>query len=234
MSATQRSWVEQAQSDTFKRNDAQTIQRATLEENHDYTEVLDISAANKLGFDSLDKISSDSLLMYICSSNDDAVRGFPGGMRATASITFGVPATNDTVVINGTTCTKVAAGPGANEFVTIAQLEVLADAIANIDSSASATAVSLAAAAGGTAGNAYTLALGGGNTGSMAISGATFAGGAATDEWGDEYKLSTGTNPFDANNAQTGPLSAFGYCGLLILRDGEADGDIIIAAAIAN
>jgi len=234
MAAASCAWVEDTRTDSQKRTDSATTLRCTLTNNHDYSAVLDISAVNRLSFDSLDKISSDSLLMYLSSSGDDTLRGFPGGARATASITYGVPVANDTVVINGTTCTYVAAAPGANQFSSIAELEVLAEAIANIDSSASATVVSLAAAAGGTAGNAYTLALGGGNTGTMAISGATFSGGSATDEWGDEYKLATNTNPFAAANAQTGPLSVGGYRGLLVLRSGEADGAIIVAASIAN
>ena len=85
----------------------------------------------------------------------------------------------DTVVVNGTTCTCVAASPAANQFSTIAELEVLTEAIANINSTQDGTKVYLTADAPGTGGNAYTLSLGGANAGTMSISGATFSGGVA-------------------------------------------------------
>lgn len=96
---------------------------------------------------------------------------------AVGSITYGVPVDGDTVLVNGTTCTKVAAAPGANEFSNIAELEALCEAVAGINSTENGTVVSLTAATPGSAGNALTLSLGGGNTGTMAISGATFTGG---------------------------------------------------------
>lgn len=103
-------------------------------------------------------------------------------MAATAafgSITYGVPVISDTVVVNGTTCTYVAAAPTANQFSNIAELEALIEAIALVTSTQNGTVVSIVADTAGTAGNAITLALGGGNAGTMAISGATLSGGSA-------------------------------------------------------
>lgn len=98
-------------------------------------------------------------------------------VAATGSITYGVPVNADTVIVNGTTLTKVAAAPAANEFTDIAELEALIEALAGINASENGTVVSITAATAGYAGNAITLALGGGNTGTMSISGATLTGG---------------------------------------------------------
>jgi hypothetical protein len=94
---------------------------------------------------------------------------------AGATLTGGV--NGDTVVVNGTTCTCVASSAGANEFTNITELEALVEAVALIDSSQNGTVVSILAATAGAAGNSLTLALGGSNTGTMAISGATLTGG---------------------------------------------------------
>ena len=98
-------------------------------------------------------------------------------VAATGSITFGVPVNTDTVIVNGTTLTKVAVAPAANEFTSIAELEALVEALTGISSSENGTVVSITAETAGFAGNSITLALGGGNTGTMAISGATLTGG---------------------------------------------------------
>jgi phage tail sheath gpL-like len=95
---------------------------------------------------------------------------------ASGSITYGVPVDGDTVIVNGTTLTKAAAG-GAAEFSTIGELEALIEALTGINSSENGTVITITAASRGAAGNAITLALGGGNTGTMAISGATLTGG---------------------------------------------------------
>lgn len=95
---------------------------------------------------------------------------------ASGSITYGVPVDGDTVIVNGTTFTKAAAG-SATEFSTIGELEALIEALTGINSSENGTVITITAAARGAAGNAITLALGGGNTGTMAISGATLTGG---------------------------------------------------------
>ncbi len=234
MTANKKSWTEQAQADTVKKNDAQTTYRVTLSNNQDYSEVLDISGARTMMLDSLNNISSDTLKIYIASANTAAVRGFPGGDFATGSITYGAPAVGDTVVIDGTTCTCVAAAPGANEFSNITELEALVDAVSGVNSYADATAIHISASAGGTAGNSITLAVGVGNTGTMAVSGATLSGGAATDEWGEEYLNNTGVNPFAVANAQILGISAVGLCALIVVRDGEADGDINFAVSITN
>lgn len=94
---------------------------------------------------------------------------------AGATLTGGV--NGDTVIVNGTTCTCVASAPGANEFSSIVELEALVEAIALIDSSQNGTVVTVQAATAGAAGNSLTLALGGSNTGTMTISGATLTGG---------------------------------------------------------
>lgn len=83
----------------------------------------------------------------------------------------------DTVIVNGSTFTCVASSPGANEFSSITELEVLCEAVADVNASENGTVVSLVSATAGAAGNSKTLALGGSNAGSMSISGATFTGG---------------------------------------------------------
>lgn len=96
---------------------------------------------------------------------------------ATGSITFGAPDNGDTVIVNGNTFTKVAAAPGAGEFTDITELEALVEAVTGVNSSENGTVITVDAATPGAAGNAITLALGGGNTGTMTISGATLTGG---------------------------------------------------------
>lgn len=98
-------------------------------------------------------------------------------VAATGSITYGAPDNGDTVIVDGNTFTKVAAAPGAGEFSTIAELEALVEAVAGVNSSEDGTTVSITAATPGAAGNSITLALGGGNTGTMSVSGATLTGG---------------------------------------------------------
>lgn len=67
--------------------------------------------------------------------------------------------------------------PGANEFSSIAELEALVEAVALITSVVDGGDIDITADANGVAGNAITLALGGGNTGTMTVSGATLTGG---------------------------------------------------------
>jgi hypothetical protein len=102
---------------------------------------------------------------------------FPGA-RATGTITYGVPVNGDTVTVNGTVLTK-AASLGAAAFSTIAELNTLINALANISSVSDGSVITITADEPGTAGNAYTLARAG--TGTLAVSGATFSGGQATD-----------------------------------------------------
>ena len=97
-------------------------------------------------------------------------------VAATGSITYGVPVADDTVTVNGTTFTYVAAAPGAGEFSTIGELEALVEAVTGVNSSENGTVVSIAAAVAGVAGNAITLARAG--AGTLAVSGATLTGGA--------------------------------------------------------
>ena len=99
--------------------------------------------------------------------------------RASGYIDYGAPANGDTVIVDGNTFTKVAAAPGAGQFSNITELEALVEAVSGITSSVSGQRILVAATAPGTAGNSKTLALGGGNTGTMSISGATLTGGVA-------------------------------------------------------
>lgn len=92
-----------------------------------------------------------------------------------ATLTGGV--NGDTVIVNGTTLTCVASGAGANEFTDITSLEVLTEALSDINSSENGTVVTLTSATAGSSGNSKTLALGGANAGTMTISGANFTGG---------------------------------------------------------
>lgn len=85
----------------------------------------------------------------------------------------------DTVVVNGTTFTCVDAGATGNQFTSAATLATLINALANINAANSSGTITIKADAVGTTGNTYTLALGGSNTGTLAISGATLTGGAA-------------------------------------------------------
>lgn len=101
--------------------------------------------------------------------------------KASGSITFGTPVDNDTIIVNGTTLTKVAETPGANEFTNIAELEALIEALTGINSSQDGTVITVEAATAGSAGNEITLALGAENAGDMEISGATLTGGADSD-----------------------------------------------------
>lgn len=233
MPAVERTFTAQDQVSVRKR-DAQSIFRVTLTADYDYAE-LDISGASEISLDSLGSISADTIKAYFASANTAAVRGVPGGGAvATGSITYGVPATADTVIVNGNTFTKVAAAPGAGEFTSISELEALVEAVALIHSSQDGTTITIDADAGGTAGNAITLALGGGNTGTMAISGATLTGGTDTDEWGSNYLNDAGVNPFAAANDKIVGLNVVGMNRLRIVRSGIADGDITFAVGIRN
>lgn len=114
--------------------------------------------------------------------------GIDSETAATGSITYGAPADTDTVIVNGTTFTKVAAAPGAGEFTSIAELEALIEALTGINSSQDGTTIAITSQATGAGGNAITLALGEENTGTMAISGATLTGGV------DGHTITVGLN----------------------------------------
>lgn len=111
--------------------------------------------------------------------------------HAVGSVTFGVPVDTDTIVVNGNTFTKVAAAPGAGEFTNAAELEALIEAVAGINSSVADGVITVVAAAPGAAGNAITLELGVGNTGTMTISGATLTGG-VDQTYTDVFELPDG------------------------------------------
>lgn len=105
--------------------------------------------------------------------------GIGTGIAAVGYITYGVPVNTDTVTVNGTTFTKVAASPTGNQFTTIAELTALVDALANITATQNGTIITVRASDTGEAGNAYTLARAG--TGTLSVSGATLTGGVNGD-----------------------------------------------------
>lgn len=99
-------------------------------------------------------------------------------VAATGTITYGAPLNGDTVEVNSVIFTKVASAPTSSQFSTIANLTTAIDALPNVTATHDGTTITIVAATVGTGGNAYTLALDGDNTGTMAVSGAgTLAGG---------------------------------------------------------
>lgn len=95
-------------------------------------------------------------------------------IAAVGTITYGAPANDDTIVVDGTTFTKKASGNGTTEFSTIAELNTLINGLASVNSSSDGTTITITAASKGTAGNSITLS----KTGSaLTLSGATLAGG---------------------------------------------------------
>lgn len=103
------------------------------------------------------------------------------GAKASQTITYGVPVAGDHITVNGNSFTCVTANPDANEFTDIASLTALIAALPDITATADATTITVVAEAYGAEANAYTLALGAGNTGTMAVGGATLAGGVHAD-----------------------------------------------------
>jgi hypothetical protein len=97
-------------------------------------------------------------------------------VKATGSITYGIPVEGDTVVVDGTTLTY-SLTPGAGIFANISELEVLVEAVTGINSTEDGTTVSITSTLTGVLGNAQTLAVGVGNTGTMSVSGPTLTGG---------------------------------------------------------
>lgn len=126
---------------------------------------------------------------YLYLDREKHIKPFLGiakGTYAVATITYGSPVNDDTVVVNGSTFTKKASGNGTTQFSTIAELTSLINALANIHATNDGSIITITADAVGEAGNAYTLALGGSNSGTMAISGATFTGGTSGNTSKDE------------------------------------------------
>lgn len=98
-------------------------------------------------------------------------------VAATGSITYGSPVATDTVVVDGNTFTCVAATPAAGEFSSISELTALVTALASVNATDNGTVISIVAATKGVAGNALALSVGGGNTGTLAVSGAHLTAG---------------------------------------------------------
>lgn len=95
---------------------------------------------------------------------------------ATGFIRFGTPVNGDIVIVNGVSFTK-AASAGAAAFVTIADLATRIDASTDLVATVVGGVINIVAAAPGAAGNAFTLALGVGNTGTLVVSSPTLRGG---------------------------------------------------------
>lgn len=161
-----------------------------------------------------------------------------GADYATGSITYGAPDVGDTVIVDGNTFTCVASGAGAGEFSDITELEALVEAVTGVNSAVDGGDINITAAARGVAGNAITLALGVGNTGTMDISGATLTGGvdgdtitvdsnlytcvvgtAGSDEFSDADELAalidaeSGLNAANADGVITVNVDAVGTAG---------------------
>lgn len=110
-----------------------------------------------------------------------ALDGANAGDMAISGATLAGGTDGDIITVAGQSFTCVVGATGANEFAAIADLTSLVDALANISATDDGSTVTIVADARGTAGNAITLALGGSNAGTMAISGATLAGGVDGD-----------------------------------------------------
>lgn len=96
--------------------------------------------------------------------------------KATGTITFGTPVAGDKVFLGTNRFLKVTTVTGPNQFTNIASLTTLIDALADFVATDDGTTITITAADYGFAGNVK-LAVGGQNTGTMAVSGATLTGG---------------------------------------------------------
>jgi len=97
--------------------------------------------------------------------------------KATGTITFGTPGNGDTVSVDGHNFRKVAATPGANEFVVIADLTTLIQALSNVNATDDGSTITVVAAAYGLAGNAIVMSIDPENIGDLTLSGTHLTGG---------------------------------------------------------
>lgn len=143
-------------------------------------------------------------LADVTATDDGSTIAIVAAANGTAgnSITLSVDGDNTgTLAVSGATLTGGVADPGANEFVTIAGLTALVNALATVTATNNGTTITITAATAGTAGNSITLAKGVGNSGTLDISGATLTGGDDANTIGALTLRVTGT---DANgDAQT-------------------------------
>jgi hypothetical protein len=102
-------------------------------------------------------------------------------VAARGYINYGVPVNDDTVIVEGNTFTKVAATPGVTEFTSISELAALIGAVTDLSATVYGNYIVIEAETAGAAGNAYTLAVGETNAGTLAVSGETLEGGKEED-----------------------------------------------------
>lgn len=135
-----------------------------------------------------DNISAANLALWFRGTVES--RTEVGSTKATGTVTFAnAPAAGDTVTINGTVFTFVAANPVGTQLIPAANATAQATAFAamvntvtaatGVTAAAAAGVVTLTAAAAGVVGNAITLAEAGTD---ITVSGATLTGGADVSE----------------------------------------------------
>lgn len=148
--------------------------------------------------------------------------GGAAAIAATGTVTYGSPSNADTITVSGQVFTKVASGPAANEFSTIAELTALIQALTNVNATDNGSVITITAATAGAAGNAITLS----KTGSaLTLSGATLSGGANIVSATGTITLSNNPTVID-NPTPVGPVSLMGGVdGLSSLDDDDWIGD---------
>jgi len=149
--------------------------------------------------------------------------GGADAIAATGTILYGAPDDGDTVTVDGTTFTKVAAAPGANEFTAIAELTALIDVLANVDAVDDGVTITITASVAGAAGNAIAMAQNSIN--GLTLSGPTLGGG--LDAIAATGSITFSTDPVTVDNpAPVGPVNlAGGDDGIENIDDDDWIGD---------
>lgn len=149
--------------------------------------------------------------------------GGSDAVPATGSVLYGAPDDGDTVTIDGTTFTKVAAAPGLDEFTVIAELTALIDGLANVNAVDDGVTISITASAAGDAGNAIAMAQNSIN--GLTLSGPTLQGG--LDAIAASGTIIFNTDPITVDNpAPAGPVNLDGGAdGIVNIDDDDWIGD---------
>lgn len=111
-------------------------------------------------------------------------------VAAEGTIVYGIPDDGDTLTIDGTLFTKVAAAPGPDEFTNIAELTALVDALESVGASDDGITITVSATAPGVAGNAIAMA-------QNSLNGLTLSG--PTLEGGEDAVAATGSITFSTD-----------------------------------
>jgi len=119
--------------------------------------------------------------------------------HASGVITYGVPVAGDTITVGATLLTCVAATPGAGEFSSIAELELLIEAISGLSSAVVDGTIVVEKDAPGSAGDAILLSLGGLNTGTMLVSAPNLQGGVDFTVT-EKFQLTNDVNPIQVDS----------------------------------